>query len=91
MLIKGGSDRIVNFMTFRAGVLVIEHGHIGHIVQNYKPLNTFGTQMQYVKHFAIIVTHNVLLVAHSAPVMGHSALLVALNTDYIILVKHITI
>ena len=33
MIIKEGSTKIVNFMTLRAGVLVLEHGHTSHIVK----------------------------------------------------------
>ena len=33
MIIKEGSTKIVNFMTPKAGVLVLEHGHTSHIVK----------------------------------------------------------
>ena len=38
---KGGSTKIVNFMTPGAGVLVLGHGHISHIV---KMLNFISRQ-----------------------------------------------
>ena len=41
MMTKGGSTKIVNFMTPGAGVLVLGHGHISHIV---KMLNKFIKQ-----------------------------------------------
>ena len=35
MMTKEGSNKIVNFMTPGAGVLVLEHGHISHIVKQH--------------------------------------------------------
>ena len=41
MMTKEGSTKIVNFMTPRAGVLVLGRGHISHIVKYIISLKIF--------------------------------------------------
>ena len=55
MMTKGGSTKIVNFMTPGAGVLVLGPGHISHIVKMLNFFKQAGGQGGGVKIMYIIL------------------------------------
>ena len=51
MMSKEGSTKIVNFMTPRAGVLVLGHGHTSHLVNMHY---MYLLLPQYTAHYLLL-------------------------------------